>query len=264
MNLQRNIILILGIIVITFLSYLIYTKSIQNIREGDIEVREIDKNINNEIEQSDIIFSAEEEKNTDETVDSEVYANNEIINWQVQLEEYCTSQGVKLILEDYYYFNYEANNDGITGICKGNYNRELFFIVKKGENNLKEIFKYRDRDLSKYIIEVFNSPSPVDPRFIIDYPFEKIKIEDINGDGKDEVFFYSADYGGTDAGCTEMIYLYDLDEETLHYMFRYINGGPDKTEIKDFFFENSEERIKNHLSELMNEWFISIYGENYK
>jgi len=176
------------------------------------------------------------------------------------LEKYCASykdsyEGEILKLGNYYYFNLEGTNDGIVGLCQHsgwigrNTNNAALFVL---DNKLKEIFKYTDHDLGN----VGSDSSP----------FMDIKILDINNNNKNEIAFYCDYCGGTNAGCTYEIYLLYPESKEFYHIFRHtVQAGPDeKVWTENFYSKNLEstehKKIKDYLENLMDEWYISMYG----
>jgi hypothetical protein len=205
-----------------------------------------------------------EENNNQQQNQNKSQTNDGNRTIEVLLENYCFSEKGKLKLANYYYFNLEKQKDSLVVVCKDSYNDNVLLSVLKSDD-LSEISKYTSTDLSNYSIEVFNISSVNFIPFAIRYPFIDVKIEDINNDNKNELAFYSEDCGGSNSGCTAMIYLLYPQDKELYHIFRYINNGPDeKTQIKNFYSANLEsienKKIKDYLINLMDDWFISMYG----
>jgi hypothetical protein len=190
--------------------------------------------------------------------------NNSEENLEILLQNYCTSyeqeyEGVreKLELGNYYYFNFNEPNDAIVGLCKHNYptdkDNQMLFVLKNNNSELEEIFKYTNSDLGNY--------------GMVRYPFTDIKILDINNDNKNELVFYSKDAGGSNSGVTHMIYLLYPQTKEIYHLFRYTNSsGPnEEVQLKNFYSNNLDsienKENKDFLTSLMDEWFISIYGD---
>lgn len=200
--------------------------------------------------------------------------NNSEENLEILLQNYCTScaqeyENENLELGDYYYFNFSEPNDAIVGFCRNNYspdkNNRILFILKNNNSELEEIFKYKDFDLGKYSMEVFDHDYNFD---MVKYPFIDIKILDINNDNKNELVFYSQDFGGSNSGFTNMIYLLYPQTKKLYYLFRHISSGPnEEIQVKNFYSNNLDstqnKKDKDFLTTLMDEWFVTIYGDKY-
>lgn len=161
------------------------------------------------------------------------------------------------------YFDYESENDGIIGFCRDSFDiNKLLFIAKQGVDGVKKITEYFTITLSNDIYGV--DSSDFEP-FFIDHPFEDFKIEDFDNDGKKEIIFYSSDCGGSNAGCTYVIHVFDFETEEFEYMSRYINGGPDEAvETRSYFSENIINEREEYFINYMDDWFDLNYGENWE
>lgn len=204
----------------------------------------------------------------------------EISNEKAILENYCISKSPELKKIDlpsfpkeeylklarYYSFNLKKNKDGLVVICKDADDSNVLLSILENNTSLVEIFKYINTDLSHYVRDVFGVSENQFSPFLIDSAFERIEIKDINNDNKDEIFFYSENCGGSNAGCTFMIHKLNLENREVYYIYRYINGGPDeKPQVKNFYSKNlgltENKTYKDYLINLMDEWFVSVYGD---